>query len=371
MVLMKIPSDEIARSWATIRTRRNHATIRTWCSLFCETGVTSLSSCYCDHSLHGNNTYIITKWPDDASVPARPTHASHVLFFFLTRCHVDVLVPSHFTLHVQKTWGVEVRWFHDRSSQDLPNSSELSVWISFALCDGSRNFRKLFSVSCEVFEWQDLVPRQRTGDCLEIHLPCWGLCDQPLSSHQTFLPDVLFPQCVFCKEPLWFWFACRLRKFGPSGSEYEYCAYLISLPLFFCRTFRIWVLRNVCGCRRFWIFQTTVNSSNHSRTRNRFPDAWLLSPFFLFGFFWEVNWIATVSCCPIVTSLVGWTCWHVDVDDELLPERVDKPGTTRSTKLSVLHINVFSSLVTRGFWLLTHSSKSFVLPRLSAPLYWM
>ena len=231
MVLMKIPNDEIARSSATIRSRRSYATIRTWCSLFCETGVTSLSSCYCDHSLHGNNTYIITKWPDDASVPARPTHASHVLFFFLTRCHVDVLVPSHFTLHVQKTWGVEVRWFHDRSSQDLPNSSELSVWISFALCDGSRNFRKLFSVSCEVFEWHDLVPRQRTGDCLEIHLPCWRLCDQPLSSHQTFLPDVLFPQCVFCKEPLWFWFACRLRKFGPSGSEYEYCASLISLPL--------------------------------------------------------------------------------------------------------------------------------------------
>ena len=38
-----------------------------------------------------------------------------------------------------------------------------------------------------------------------------------------------------------------------------------------------------------------------------------------------------------------------DVDDELLPELVDNPGTTRGTKLSVLHIIVFPSLVNGGF----------------------
>ena len=38
-----------------------------------------------------------------------------------------------------------------------------------------------------------------------------------------------------------------------------------------------------------------------------------------------------------------------DVDDELLPELVDNPGTTRGTKLSVLHTIVFPSLVNRGF----------------------
>ena len=33
----------------------------------------------------------------------------------------------------------------------FPNSKELSVLITFGFSDGSRNFRKLFSVSCEVF----------------------------------------------------------------------------------------------------------------------------------------------------------------------------------------------------------------------------
>ena len=32
---------------------------------------------------------------------------------------------------------------HDNSSQDLPNSDELSEGITFGFCDGSRNFRRL------------------------------------------------------------------------------------------------------------------------------------------------------------------------------------------------------------------------------------
>ena len=42
------------------------------------------------------------------------------------------------------------------------------------------------------------------------------------------------------------------------------------------------------------------------------------------------------------------------VEDELLPELTDSPGTTRGTNLSVLHKIVFSSLVNRIFWPLTH-----------------
>ena len=49
-------------------------------------------------------------------------------------------------------WGVEVRWFHENSSQDLLNSNGLSVQVTFGFCcDGSKNFLKLFSVSWEVF----------------------------------------------------------------------------------------------------------------------------------------------------------------------------------------------------------------------------
>ena len=38
-----------------------------------------------------------------------------------------------------------------------------------------------------------------------------------------------------------------------------------------------------------------------------------------------------------------------DVEDELLPELADNPGTTRGTKLSVLQIILFTFLVSRGF----------------------
>ena len=38
----------------------------------------------------------------------------------------------------------------------------------------------------------------------------------------------------------------------------------------------------------------------------------------------------------------------IDVEDELVPDLDDKPGTTRGTKLSVLHIIVLSCLVNRG-----------------------
>ena len=39
----------------------------------------------------------------------------------------------------------------------------------------------------ESIEWQDVVTRQRTGDCLWIHPPHSGFCDLTLSSHQNFL----------------------------------------------------------------------------------------------------------------------------------------------------------------------------------------
>ena len=40
---------------------------------------------------------------------------------------------------------------------------------------------------------------------------------------------------------------------------------------------------------------------------------------------------------------------NVDVEDELLPDLADNPGTITGTKLSVLHIIVFFSLVNRVF----------------------
>ena len=103
----------------------------------------------------------------------------------------------------------------------------------------------------------------------------------------------------------------------------------------------------------------SVNSSNHSGiSRKRSSDSRLRS-LFLFWFWVLGGWSAPVSWSWSVTSLQGWTCWrqtcNVNVEDELLPEWADNPGTTSGTTLSVLHIIVFSSLVNRGFWPLTHS----------------
>ena len=50
----------------------------------------------------------------------------------------------------------------------------------------------------------------------------------------------------------------------------------------------------------------------------------------------------------ISASLVNESC-DGDVEDETLSELEDYPGTTRGTKLSVLQIILFPSLVNLGF----------------------
>ena len=52
---------------------------------------------------------------------------------------------------VSNRWKIEVRKFHEKSSQDSPNSNEFLVLMTFGFFYGSRNFRRLFSVSWEVF----------------------------------------------------------------------------------------------------------------------------------------------------------------------------------------------------------------------------
>ena len=47
---------------------------------------------------------------------------------------------------------------------------------------------------------------------------------------RIFLLEVWLRQCVFFKEPLLSWSSCRCRKFGPSGSGYQYDA--CPIPLF-------------------------------------------------------------------------------------------------------------------------------------------
>ena len=232
--------------------------------------------------------------------------------------------------------------------------------MTFGFSDGSRNFLKLFSVSWEVFvlhgkkiepiEWLDLVPRLRQSDCFEIHFPQSRLCDLLLSSHQTFLLEALLRQCGFNKEPLSSWFATKLCNFDLFGSVYKHCA--SSVPL----------LKDVPNlspekCLRvqalLYLRDFSVNSSNHSgRSRKRSSEARVVSLFLFLC--WVFRWLASVSWCRIVTSL--WCeCCGGDVEDELVPEVDDTPGTAGGTNFSVLHKS--SSRVWWGvaFDHLTHS----------------
>ena len=66
----------------------------------------------------------------------------------------------------------------------------------------------------------------------------------------------------------------------------------------------------------------------------------------------EAGRTSSLGACS--ASLLNESC-DSDVPDEPLSGLVDNPGTTRGTKLSVLQITLFPSLVNRGFWPLTHS----------------
>ena len=65
-------------------------------------------------------------------------------------CNKVADVPFFSFPFVPERWGVDVQWYHDKSSQALPNSRELSVKMTFGFLDGSKNLYKLPRISCEV-----------------------------------------------------------------------------------------------------------------------------------------------------------------------------------------------------------------------------
>ena len=124
--------------------------------------------------------------------------------------------------------GVDVQWFHDNSSQALPNFEELYAQITFVFPTAQETFvdsspspesAVFFTDMIGSIEWPNLAPRLHIDDCFEIHILHWELCDLLLSSHESSLLDVLHHQSVFFKEPLWSWSSCILRFFGLSGQK--------------------------------------------------------------------------------------------------------------------------------------------------------
>ena len=147
------------------------------------------------------------------------------------------------------------------------------------------------------------------------------------------------PPVRLLQEPLWFWFSSRLRNFGLLGSEYKYCASWMPLSQ---------DVPNLipCGCTKLCVHQVSgdrtslLDAISSLRSGTEHED--------------ELEASRTSFLDAISASLLNESC-DGGVEDETLQELVANPGTTRGTKLSVLQIILFSSLVNRGFWPLVHS----------------
>ena len=159
-------------------------------------------------------------------------------------------------------WGVK---FDDSMIKNLTCFPELQ-WIvrvnDFGFCDGSRNFGKLLSVSCEdCFAWIGLNPL--SGKILNNDsVPC-------VVSWFTLLVEVSWEVSVNTVLP---WFRCHFR-----------------------RMFQIWFRRTVCADACTLVSsRLSVNCSGHSgRSRKRSPASRLS---FLF---WFVFWVFEGWSAPI------------------------------------------------------------------------
>ena len=173
--------------------------------------------------------------------------------------------------------------------------------MTFGFWDGSRNFRKLFSVSLEGFvlhgyDWIHWEAKSCTTTeyrwLFRDSLPTLRTLWSAVIKSPNFLHEVRLRQYVFCKEGV----LVILVRFGEARTN-------IVLPgCHFHRSFWIWVMRNVCGCSRL-----SVNSCDHSgRYRKRFPAACWLS---IFSFGFGCTWIAWVSWRFSGSIVTSKSCW--------------------------------------------------------------
>ena len=154
-----------------------------------------------------------------------------------------------------------------------------ACWLGYLL--GLTVLSRLHSHT-ESTEQLNLVPRMSIGACFEIHLSHWGPCDLLLSSHQTFLHEARLRQC-----------ASQFRTFG------KWVKNTVLSGCHFCRPCRIWVEKSL------HVQELLCLRNQSGKCHNRFPDAPSLS---LTSFL-----DASVSWCPIVTSLCCWA-WRCTWD---------------------------------------------------------
>ena len=151
-------------------------------------------------------------------------------------CNNTADVPS-FTLRaalsaipfVSDGWGADVLWFHDNSSQDGPNSKELSVCTTAGFCDGSRNFFELVSVSYDVFVLSRIRLNPLSGrilyhDSVSMRVLWFTVLIENFEISRYQVTDLFCSRYCFvspssARSLRNFWFASILRNFGLLGSE--------------------------------------------------------------------------------------------------------------------------------------------------------
>ena len=154
-------------------------------------------------------------------------------------CNSTADVPS-FTLRtalsaipsVSDLCGVDVQWFRDNSSQDLPNSKELAVQMTFGFLVGARNFTKFFWVSWEVLVLHGYDCNHCIAKSCNATAYRWLLLDS-LSSLGILFRSSQATQSfrsghgctsTFSERGPWKFSSSRFRNLGISGSESRYCA---------------------------------------------------------------------------------------------------------------------------------------------------
>ena len=131
---------------------------------------------------------------------------------------------------------------HDKTSHALPNSTELFVFSTFGLCDGSKNFNKRFSVSCEggkmlYHDSAPLIVSLRTLWSAVIKSPNFSARGRasPVRLLQEDFVIFLLAISVF-------------RKVSTNTVPPRFCYH-------FHRMCRVWFQRIACVCRQFCIYQ--------------------------------------------------------------------------------------------------------------------
>ena len=238
--------------------------------------------------------------------------------------------------------------------------------MTFGLSVSSRNFRTLRSVSWEVWVLQGY-------DCIHwVAKSCTATCVSVIVSRFTSFTENFVICCwqvtnIFCSK-YWISSAFSARRpcnLGPLAyfaiSVFRDIRTYTVFPGCHIRwTFRIWVMRSVCECRHFCLFEITCETTLGDRA----IDFSLLDCchslcfcFFIMGGSPRSPdaraWVSSRRCRAGPGEVLDESCRN-DVEDEPELELEDNPGTTTGLRFSVLH-GFFPFLVRWGFWPLAHS----------------